>query len=64
MGAECNKCIQSALQLADQMLALANEGDAIRTDVGCGVFFGVLRDCAYKIRMLAESEMKVHSHGR
>ena len=31
------------------MLDLANEGDAVREDVGCGILYAVLRDSAYKI---------------
>ena len=56
----CNKAILKTLDLAREMLIAADEGDAARDDVGCGVLFGTLRDCAYKIRALAESEMAEH----
>jgi hypothetical protein len=39
---------------------LADEGDANREDNGCGVLYGLVRDCAYKIRRLAEAEKEVH----
>ncbi|MBN1765045.1 MAG: hypothetical protein JW860_07300 [Sedimentisphaerales bacterium] len=42
------------------MLNLADEGDADRDDIGCGILFGTLRDCAYKLRTLAQSEMMEH----
>ena len=48
------------VQLCHQMLDLANCGDKFRTDGGCGIVFGILRDSAYKIRGLAENELKAH----
>jgi hypothetical protein len=54
------RCIQKTLQLAELMLRLADECDAIREDVSCGVLYGVLRDSAYKIRRLAEAEREAH----
>lgn len=42
------------------MLELADEGDNVREDPGCGILYGVVRDSAYKIRQLAESEIKEH----
>ena len=42
------------------MLKLADEGDAARKDVGCGVLYGVLRDSAYRIKKLAEAEREAH----
>ena len=61
MGEECNQHIRRTLALADELLALADEGDEVRIDVGCGVLFGTIRDCAYKIRALAESELLEHN---
>jgi len=55
-----NQCIKKALKLADLMLKLADEGDAARQDVGCGVLYGVLRDAAYRLKKLAEAERKAH----
>jgi len=42
------------------MIDLADQGDMDREDTGCGVLYGVLRDCAYKINKLAEQEKEVH----
>jgi hypothetical protein len=43
------------------MLHLADEGDAVREDVGCGILYAVLRDSAYKIKKLAEAERAAHT---
>jgi len=64
MGDECNQHIRRALTFADDLLSLADEGDEVRQDVGCGVLFGTIRDCAYKIRALAESELLEHNAGK
>ena len=46
--------------LCRQMLELADRGDAERTDAGCGVIYGTLRDAAYKIRLMAKNELRKH----
>jgi hypothetical protein len=56
-----NECLKKTLELAELMLRVADEGDATRKDVGCGVLYGVLRDSAYRIRKLAEAEQEAHS---
>ena len=47
--------------MVETMLELADEGDAVREDVGCGILYAVLRDSAYKIKKLAEAEREAHS---
>jgi len=54
------KRLNSQNKLAEKMLDLADKGDALREDAGCGVLYGVLRDSAYKIRKLAEAEKEAH----
>jgi hypothetical protein len=56
----CNKYLKEAIIKSQELLELAEHGDNIREDVGCGVLFGTIRDCAYKIRSLAESEIAEH----
>ena len=56
----CDENIKKTLKLAEEMLNLADKGDAVREDAGCGVLYGVLRDSAYKIRKLAETEKEAH----
>lgn len=56
----CDESIKKTLDLTENMLDLADKGDAVREDPGCGVLYGVLRDSAYKIRKLAEAEREAH----
>ena len=56
----CNDNIVRALCLAEEMIQLANRGDAEREDIGCGILYGVIRDSAYKIKQLAEKEKAAH----
>jgi hypothetical protein len=56
----CDKHILRTLELTAEMIALANQGDEDRQDIGCGVLYGVLRDSAYKLRQLAEKEKQAH----
>jgi hypothetical protein len=55
-----DQCLKKTLQLAERMLRLADNGDAVRDDSGCGVVYGVLRDSAYKLKQLAEAERQAH----
>ena len=56
----CDESIKKTLGLADTMLEVADEGDAVREDSRCGVLYGVLRDSAFKIKKLAETERDAH----
>ncbi len=56
----CDKNIERTLQLVQEMIDLADRGDAEREDVGCGILYGVLRDSAYKLKKLAEDEITNH----
>ena len=56
----CDEILQQTLDMAEAMLQLADEGDRVREDVGCGVLYGVLRDSAYKVRRLAREEREAH----
>lgn len=60
MGKPANECLKKTLDMAAAMLELADAGDAVREDVGCGVLYGVLRDSAYKLQRLAEAEREAH----
>jgi hypothetical protein len=56
----CDRNILKILNLAEEMIVLADRGDADREDVGCGVLYGVLRDTAYKLKRMAEEEKRSH----
>lgn len=56
----CNENIQKTIELAEDMLSLADQGDLEREDVGCGVLYGILRDAAYRIKKTAEAEKAAH----
>ena len=60
MQESADQCLKKTLQLAERMLRLADNGDAVREDPGCGVVYGVLRDSAYKLKQLAEAERRAH----
>jgi hypothetical protein len=56
----CDRNIIKTIALADDMIELADRGDADREDVGCGILYGVLRDSAFKLKKLAETEKRNH----
>jgi hypothetical protein len=56
----CNLHIAKTLKLVEEMILLADQGDADRKDNGCGILYGVLRDSAYKLKKLAEDEKVNH----
>ena len=57
----CNLHIVKTLELAEEMILLADRGEADREDNGCGILYGVLRDSAYKLKKLAEEEKRNHA---
>ena len=56
----CDESIKKTLTLVENMLEVADEGDMVREDTGCGVLYGVLRDSAFKIKKLAQDEKDAH----
>ncbi|UCF95559.1 MAG: hypothetical protein JSW39_07080 [Desulfobacterales bacterium] len=56
----CNVHIVKTLKLVEEMIYLADQGDAAREDTGCGILYGVLRDSAYKLKKMAEEERQNH----
>jgi hypothetical protein len=56
----CNKHLKKTIQIAHQLIDLAEKGEAESKDNGCAVLYGVVRDCAYRIRMEAERERTAH----
>ena len=60
MNSTSNKNLIRALDLVRELIELADQGDDAREDVGCGVLYGTVRDSAYKIKALADSEIAEH----
>ena len=56
----CDENIMKTIMLAEQMLTLADQGDAQAEDAGCGILYGIMRDSAYRILQLAEEEKQKH----
>lgn len=55
-----NECIKRVLELSREMIILADEGQVAAQDDGCRLLYGVLQDCAYKLRKKAEEEKDAH----
>lgn len=55
-----DKAIRKTFRLVEKMLHLADEGDSVREDDGCGILYGIVRDSAFKIKKLAEAEKQAH----
>jgi hypothetical protein len=56
-----NECITKVLELSRQMIILADDGQSAAKDDGCRLLYGVLQDCAYKLRKKAEEEKAAHA---
>jgi hypothetical protein len=55
-----NQHISKVLEMARQLIILADQGELDSDDDGCRVLYGIIRDCAYKIRIQAERERELH----
>ena len=56
----CDESLKRTIEMTIRMLNIADEGDAVREDTGCGVLYGVVRDSAFKIKEMAEKEREAH----
>ena len=56
----CDENIKKTLELVQDMIKIADTGDAYREDAGCGILFGIVRDSAFRIKKLAEEEKQKH----
>lgn len=63
MSSPGDRCLEKALEMARQLAILADEGEADCCDDSCAVLYGVIRDCAYRIRGRAEQERQHHRAG-
>lgn len=58
MSNNCLEQIFTALKLADEMVRMADQVETKCEDNGCLVVYGVIKDCAYKIRAAAQRELQ------
>ncbi|MBN2713882.1 MAG: hypothetical protein JXR97_15800 [Planctomycetes bacterium] len=56
----CNEQIEKAIKLSSDMIDLAQNGEIVAEDDRCVVLYGLIRDCGYKIKTLAEKEREAH----
>lgn len=60
MSEETIEHLEESVELAGRMLDLAERGVGGCQDDGCLVVYGIIRDCAYKIRSSAQNELQEH----
>lgn len=60
MHNQCNEHIFKALEIANDLMSLANDEEALESCIGCSILNGVMRDCTYKIRRAAERQCLLH----
>jgi len=51
------KLILDAMELADNMLVMVNNGVPECEDDSCLMIYGIIRDCGYKIRRTVKQEL-------
>ena len=59
MESQNSQHILKALEIADQLLMLADSEVVLASDASGGILAAVMRDCAYKIRHHAQTEHKI-----
>ena len=59
MTSACRKNLLETIQLSEKLLRLAHNGNAGCDDDRCLVLFGIILDSASKIRMEAETRLKI-----
>ena len=57
---KCDENIARTIDLAQEMISLAQEGYDHQEDPGCGVLYGILLDSGYRILDLAQKERDAH----
>ena len=63
MESKCNQHLKEALKLTRELIILADDGERDSEDDGCILLYGIIRDCAYRIKQDAESEINRHREG-
>jgi len=60
MANSCEQYVAEIFKLTEQMTVLADEGGAVCDEDKCLLLYGVIRDCAYKIRAQANKALESH----
>lgn len=60
LNKKCDKNIARTIDLANEMIKLAQSGYEQREDPGCGVLYGILLDSGYRLLDLAQKEKDAH----
>ena len=56
----CDINIAQTIDLANEMIKLAQKGYEQREDPGCGILYGILLDTGYRLLDLAQKEKHTH----
>jgi hypothetical protein len=56
----CDINIARTIELANEMIRLAQEGYEQREDPGCGILYGIMLDAGYRLLDLAQKEKDKH----
>ena len=57
---KCDKNIVLTIEIAQQMIELAQSGYEQHEDPSCGVLYGILLDTGYRLLDLAQKEKHAH----
>ncbi len=57
---KCDINIARTIDLANEMIKLAQDGYEHREDPGCGILYGIMLDSGYKLLDLAQKEKDKH----
>jgi hypothetical protein len=57
---KCDINLVQTIELARQMISLAQTGYEQREDPGCGILYGILLDSGYRLLDLAQKERQAH----
>ncbi len=59
MNNDCMQRLLAAMELAEEMIRMTDRVENVCDDDGCLVVFGVIKDCAYKIKKAAQRELRI-----
>lgn len=59
-----DKNLKRIIDSCNDMLELADHGDKLRRDAGCGALHAALRDSVYQIRNPAKDVLDTHAYAK